>query len=76
MPWVYDTVPQYRLARETVELFLREKFGAHEFKIEASVAAIDRRLLAHIYQRYVDEWRFLIPNALTEDEKFELLDRR
>ena len=37
MGWVYDTVPQYALPQATVQSFLTEKFGNHEFHIEVNI---------------------------------------
>ena len=67
MNWVYDTVPQYALAQATVQRFLRERFGNHEFHIEVTIhTCVGTPSIDNECQRYVDEWRFRIPQALTE----------
>ncbi|KAL9131155.1 MAG: hypothetical protein Q9217_000856 [Psora testacea] len=47
---VWDTVPQYRLAKETVERYLTRKFGYRQFHIK----------------RVLDNWTFWIPYALSD----------
>ena len=33
MPWVWESVPRYRLTKEIVKDYLREKWGDRDYKV-------------------------------------------
>lgn len=56
----WDTIPAYRLRKDTVDSFLQGLFGYYNFYTQLST----------------DNWQFWIPYKLTQAQRIQLLERR
>ncbi|PMD61843.1 uncharacterized protein K444DRAFT_612065 [Hyaloscypha bicolor E] len=56
----WDSIPAYRLSKETVDAFLQGLFGYYEFYTRLST----------------DYWQFWIPYKLTQAQRTQLMEKR
>jgi hypothetical protein len=68
----WDTIPAYRLSKETVDSFLQGLFGYYNFYTQvlpqlSTFATESGEMLANSYEQLsTDYWQFWIPYKLTQ----------